>query len=118
MKLNLKDDEMTKLSNIDVAKYFEHREKLVADTLTTPHTCVTAASERSRAAYGAGVGDMHFHLADKWLNAFRQTYELSGLPWQTMLIALEVTIRNELENPDEDPSELAAQPYPTTSAPW
>jgi len=93
---------MTKLSNIDVAKYFEHREKLVADTLTTPHAFVTAASERSRAAYGAGVGDRDFQLADAWLNVFRQTYALSGLSWKIMLMALEVIIRNELlENPAE-----------------
>jgi hypothetical protein len=93
---------MTKLSNTDIAKYFEHREKLVADTLTTPHEIVCAASERSRAAYGVGVGDMHFHLADNWLNAFHHAYAISGLPWQTMLLALEVMIRNELEKSDEN----------------
>jgi len=89
---------MTKLSSADIAKYFELREKLVADTLATPHEIVCAASERCRAAYGAGAGDMHFYHADKWLDAFHQTYAMSGQPWQPMLIALEVMIRNELES--------------------
>jgi hypothetical protein len=97
-----KECEMTKLSSADIAKYFEHREKLVADTLATPHEIVCAASERCRAAYGAGAGDMHFYHADKWLDAFHQTYAMSGQPWQPMLIALEVMIRNELEKSDEN----------------
>jgi hypothetical protein len=87
----------------DIKNYFAFRDELMAKADALPIGSITnARSERCRAAYIAGVGDFHFHMADNWLSLFAGAYTLSGRPWQPMLLALEVLIRDQLDGPEPD----------------